>query len=354
MKSYLNIVKAILENGQDTPTRNGIRRRIPHWSWQHDCSKSFPAVTSKHLPLRIVFEELRWFLNGCTDISKLETEGARIWSDYKRHDNWPVKVPKNPLELYLDTARQFWLEDEEGRCLHNALYELYQKMDYYTLEEAQDEALLVEGTELFKDEEYNRNDAGRIYGAQWRNWINQWGERTDQISVLIDLLKTNPYSSNLVVSAWNPGEIKHMALPPCHFAFLCFVDTNPDTQKQRLNLKWFQRSVDTFLGLPFNIASYAMLLHFLAAEADMEVGMLYGDLSNVHLYDNQIEAAKEILNRGALPETTQLKLVNYTSEGETHEPGDSPVGRDLKGYMWENLEFSGYQSHPAIKIELRA
>ena len=312
MKSYLNIVKAILENGQDTPTRNGIRRRIPHWSWQHDCSKSFPAVTSKHLPLRIVFEELRWFLNGCTDISKLETEGVHIWSDYKRHDNWSVKVPKNPLELY------------------------------------------VEDTKLFKDEEYNRNDAGRIYGAQWRNWINQWGERTDQISVLIELLKTNPYSSNLVVSAWNPGEIKHMALPPCHFAFLCFVDTNPDTQKQRLNLKWVMRSSDCLLGLPFNIASYAMLLHFLAAEADMEVGMLYGDLSNVHLYDNQIEAAKEILNRGALPETTQLKLVNYTSEGETHEPGDSPVGRDLKGYMWENLEFSGYQSQPAIRIEMRA
>ena len=312
MKSYLNIVKAILENGQDTPTRNGIRRRIPHWSWQHDCSKSFPAVTCKFLPLRSVFEELRWFLNGCTDISKLETEGVRIWSDYKRHDNWSVKVPKNPLELY------------------------------------------VEDTKLFKDEEYNRNDAGRIYGAQWRDWVNQWGERTDQISVLIDLLKTNPYSSNLVVSAWNPGEIKHMALPPCHFAFLCFVDTNPDTQKQRLNLKWVMRSSDCCLGLPFNIASYAMLLHFLAAEADMEVGMLYGDLSNVHLYDNQIEAAKEILTRGALPETTQLRLVNYTSEGELHESGDSPVGRNLKGYLWENLEFSGYQSQPAIKIEMRA
>ena len=339
MKQWIDTLKNILENGQDAQTRNGIRRRIPHATFQHDCSKSFPVVTSKHVALRLVFEELNWFLSGSSDIRELEEKKVNIWSDYKRSNNWSVKAYKDPLNLFLDVARQRWDNTPVLQGFPGALHSLYQDMDYYTLDETQEEADLV-GVDINQDVEYHGHDAGRIYGVQWRDWINQWGEHTDQISRLIHLLKTDPYSSNLLVNAWNAGELDHMALPPCHFAFICFVDVNPETQKQRLNLKWIQRSCDYYTGIPYNIASYAMLLHFLAYEVDMEVGMLYGDFTNVHLYESQFEAAREVISRGCFDQTTQLTLV------------DPPKETWLYGYKWSNLEFTGYKSHPALRVPL--
>lgn len=169
---------------------------------------------------------------------------------------------------------------------------------------------------------------GPVYGSQWRSWPAADGRKIDQISQLIDQIKNNPDSRRLIVSAWNPGEIDNMALPPCHAFFQFYVADG------KLSCQLYQRSADIFLGVPFNIASYALLVHMVAQQCDLEVGDFVWSGGDVHLYANHLEQTDLQLSRDPLP-LPQLKI---------HRKPDS-----IFDYRFEDFEIIGYQSHPHIK-----
>lgn len=176
-------------------------------------------------------------------------------------------------------------------------------------------------------------ELGPIYGKQWKRWEGL-NSTTDQMATLIDTLKTNPDSRRLLVSAWNVGELENMTLPPCHYSFQCYVK-----EDKYLSLMWNQRSVDTFLGLPFNIASYGLLLKMLAKEVNMIPDELIGNLGDTHLYLNHVEQAVEQLTRTpySLPNVLLRKACNIIGEKE---------------YTFDDIVLSSYSYHPSIKAPL--
>jgi thymidylate synthase len=195
-------------------------------------------------------------------------------------------------------------------------------------------------------------ELGPIYGKQWRNWTKykeEWYEphkeiQIDQIANLINELKTNPDSRRLMVSAWNVGELDQMVLPPCHYGFQCYV-----REGKYLSLMWNQRSVDTFLGLPFNIASYGLLLEIIAKEVNMIPDQLIGNLGDVHLYSNHIEQAKEQISRTPF----KLPKINFNTEW-WDKPFIEAIMSDnfCKCLLEEDIQLYDYQSHPSIKAPL--
>jgi thymidylate synthase len=193
-------------------------------------------------------------------------------------------------------------------------------------------------------------ELGPIYGKQWRSWNKGRWERdyvnpikVDQIANLINELKTNPDSRRLMVSAWNVGELDQMVLPPCHYGFQCW--TREENDKRYLSLMWNQRSVDTFLGLPFNIASYGLLLEIIAKTVNMVPDQLIGNLGDVHLYNNHIEQAKEQISRSSF-ELPKLKMNPIFLANLEHKGLDEAINDHV------NFELENYQSHPSIKAPL--
>ncbi len=247
MKAYLDIVKNVLENGVKIETRQGTPAyTIAGAIFEHDMSKGFPLLTTKKVPLRLIATELEFFINGITDKQWLIERNNHIWDEWAK----PQKAP-------------------------------------YGHDEASKKKMLEE------------RDLGPIYGFQWRHFNAPYtnydsdynGKGIDQLKKIVETLKTNPRDRRMIVSAWNPIQFGEMALPPCHYSFQ--ITTIGD----KLNLMWNQRSVDTMLGLPFNIASYALLLHLLAKETGFKEGKLVGFLADVHIFENHVDGAKEQLSR---------------------------------------------------------
>ena len=285
MQSYLDLVSRILETGERKPNRTGIDTlAVAGAMIEHDMSTGFPLLTTKKMAFKSVRVELEGFIKGITDKSWYQERGCHIW------DEWcnPLRVP--------------YAHDEETK----------QKM-------------------------FQERDLGPIYGFQWRHfgasyhsYDTEYAHRgMDQLAGIVETLKRNPSDRRMVVSAWNPVSIPSMALPPCHYSFQVTVIND------QLNLLWNQRSVDTMLGLPFNIASYGLLLHLLAKESNLKEGKLIGFLGDVHIYDNQIPGAREQLTRKpySLPsiatenftsifdwEHDQTKVLNYTSHPKIEFP----------------------------------
>jgi thymidylate synthase len=254
-------------------------------------SDGFPLLTTKKMAFKTMVTELLWFLRGDTNIKYLVDNGCHIW------DGDAYKNYTKSFLGYEDIPSQEWF-----------INEIKTNPDFA-----------------------NRfGDLGPIYGKQWRKWYG-WRKHslTDQIANLINDLKTNPDSRRLMVSAWNVGELDQMVLPPCHYGFQCYV-----REGKYLSLMWNQRSVDTFLGLPFNIASYGLLLEILAKEVNMIPDELIGNLGDVHLYSNHIEQAKEQIGR------EPFELPKLTLE----HSGLDPVELVYK--------LEDYQSHPSIKAPL--
>jgi len=305
-KAYQTLLQDILDNGVKKEDRTGtgtlsvFGRQI-----RHNMSDGYPLLTTKKMAFKTMVTELLWFLKGDTNIKYLVENGCNIWTGdaYKRYKEvWEYELDE-PLSM----------EDFVQRIKTDPIFA------------------------------HVWGELGPIYGAQWRKWpsFDLAGGNIDQIKNLIYQLKTNPDSRRLMVSAWNVDDLEHMALPPCHYGFQVY--TRPTTREEKIvnpgkyraiSLMWNQRSVDTFLGLPFNIASYGLLLEMIAKEVDMVPDELIGNLGDVHLYSNHIEQAKEQITRkpmtlptveiaelDLLKGSVQLELKNYIH----HDPIKAPL-----------------------------
>lgn len=242
-KEYFRLLTTILTNGRRKKNRTGVDTIGVFGAMvQFDMSEGFPLLTTRKLPFKSTKVELEGFIKGITDKKWYQERGCRYW------DEWC-----NP-----------------------------QKVAYGHSEET-------------KSKMKEESDLGKIYGYQWRNF-NSSGY--DQLKKVVDTLKTNPTDRRMIVSAWNPCELNEMALPPCHFWWMVGVEGD------KLNLVWGQRSVDSYLGLPNNIVSYALLLHLLAKETGLKEGTLTGQLVDVHLYVNHLDQVNELLTRKSYPAPT--------------------------------------------------
>ena len=329
-KQYTDLLQTILEHGVDKKDRTGTgTKSIFGYTIRHNMKDGFPLLTTKKMPFKTIVTELLWFLQGNTNIKYLVDNNCHIWDGdaFKNYVNtYKGNFPMG-MEEFIETIKT-------------------------------------------NDEFAERwGDLGPIYGAQWRNWLNVPNEINkggkDQIQNLINDLKTNPDSRRLMVNAWNVGELDQMVLPPCHYGFqvytrelshderinLCLqlkpkskfasqVETNEilmndwNIPTRAISLMWNQRSVDTFLGLPFNIASYGLLLMMIADEVNMVPDQLIGNLGDVHLYSNHIEQAKEQIKR----EGFDLPTVHVRDGIYCSSIGD--------------VLLFDYQSHPTIKAPL--
>ena len=317
-KQYQALLQDILDNGVSKEDRTGtgtisvFGRQI-----RHNMQEGFPLLTTKKMAWRTMVTELLWFLRGDTNIKYLVDNGCNIWNGdaYKRY---------------------------------SAVSSLSGQIKSLTQEEFIDQ---IKTDDAFAE---TWGELGPIYGAQWRSWQDGDKLYIDQIKNLISDLKTNPDSRRLMVNAWNVGELRNMVLPPCHYGFQVY--TRPTTREEKItnpgkyraiSLMWNQRSVDTFLGLPFNIASYGLLLEIIARETNMMPDQLIGNLGDVHLYNNHIEQAKEQISREPMPLTTVKYMDHlYKFESWLFDPNYGMLLRP-KDFILDN-----YQSHPSIKAPL--
>jgi thymidylate synthase len=379
-KQYIDLLQDILNNGITKQDRTGtgtisvFGRQI-----RHNMKDGFPLLTTKKMPFKTIVTELLWFLRGDTNIKFLVDNNCHIWDGdcYKSYK-------QSILESFDRLSNNPVIDAMPPRIL------------------TQEEFINKIKTD---DEFANKwGDLGPIYGKQWRSWImyengitlypngamsdpqkTKLVRQIDQIQNLINDLKTNPDSRRLMVNAWNVGELGQMVLPPCHFSFQCYTRELSFNSRYRLgnyqpyniegkvecekgldyitqeqfesfhhkkmdilniptraiSLMWNQRSVDTFLGLPFNIASYGLLLEIIAKEVNMVPDELIGNLGDVHLYSNHIEQAKEQIGREPLP----LPTVTVPSSLQ-------PNSGNWDKLVFEDFYLNDYQSHPAIKAPL--
>ena len=348
-KNYQLLLKDILENGTTKETRNGGTISVFGRQIRHKMSEGFPLLTTKKMAWKTMVTELLWFLRGDTNIKYLVDNGCHIW------DGDAYKNYKNSNPDYLANDEMF--KTEKGT------YKFFTQEEFINKIKTDDEFAKKWG------------ELGPIYGAQWREWSfmndsadyrENWDwDSVDQIQNLINDLKTNPDSRRLMVNAWNVGELDQMVLPPCHFSFqvytreLSWEERKGMFQKhidgilteewaneiglpnRAISLMWNQRSVDTFLGLPFNIASYGLLLEIIAKEVNMVPDELIGNLGDTHLYSNHIQQAKTQIDRTSF-ELPEVRLRNYNTLEELLNTNNS----------MNMIQLWRYDSHPAIKAPL--
>ena len=371
-KKYQDLLQDILDNGVEKGDRTGtgtisvFGRQI-----RHNMKQGFPLLTTKKMPFKSIVTELLWFLNGNTNIKYLVDNGCNIWNG-------------DAYKNYQKSFKEYW----NGKGY-----------DVPTMETFIDRIKNLEGFHQ------THGQLGPIYGAQWRSWRVGKGIETtlkteegetiyeagsmyiDQIQNLINELKTNPDSRRLMVNAWNVGELDQMVLPPCHYGFQIYTrelsdeeryniwftnnyetgmerffvaDQLPDfdndyfepTPKRAISLMWNQRSVDTFLGLPFNIASYGLLLQLIANEVNMVPDELIGNLGDVHLYSNHIEQAKEQIERTSFELPHLVYLDEYHYLNDTDLVGDISFSNKISKFRPDFFKIEYYQSHPTIKAPL--
>lgn len=286
MKAYIELVRKVMKCGVRTQNRTGTEAiSFPGMIFEHDMSEGFPLLTTKSVPFGIVASELEFFIRGITDKGWLQDHGNHIWDE--------------------------WCSPEKVAYGHDP------------------------ATKKLMAEEH---DLGPVYGWQWRHFGGKYLSSSlepdlpgvDQFSNLLSTLKADPQSRRMLVSAWNPVDLGRMALPPCHYAFQVTVT------EDRLNLFWNQRSVDVALGLPFNIASYGLLLHLLCLESGYKAGRLVGFLGDTHIYANHIEGMKLQLRRRCF-KLPQIRTENF---------------KGILKWSSKDTKVEGYTHHPRIQFEI--
>ncbi|MDJ1111868.1 MULTISPECIES: thymidylate synthase [Macrococcus] len=307
---YHNLLKLILETGKDKDdrTNTGTLSVFGH-QMRFDLSKGFPLLTTKKVSFKLVATELIWFIRGDTNIRYLLEYNNNIWNEW---------------------AFLKWIESDEymGPDMtdfgHRALRDAEFNEQYR-------EQLNIFKEKILTDDDFMQRygDLGNVYGKQWRQFETK-DRVTDQLKEVIEQIKLNPHSRRHIVSAWNPGEIDSMALPPCHTMFQFYVNNN------KLSCQLYQRSADVFLGVPFNIASYSLLTHLVARECGLEVGEFIHSMGDAHIYSNHIEAVETQLMRSSY-EAPKLQINS---------------DKDIFNIEYEDLEIIDYTAHPAIKAPI--
>lgn len=308
---YLDLLQKIMLEGHDKSDRTGVGTRSIFGAQMHfDLSEGFPIITTKHVPFGLIKSELLWFLRGDTNIKFLLEHKNHIW------DEWAFKNWVSSTEYNGPDMTNFGLRQQTDE-LFNIKYQ--EQMKIFT------EKILSDATFSKK-----YGDLGNVYGAQWRRWQTSRGDTIDQLGNVIEQIKTNPDSRRLIVSAWNPEDIPNVALPPCHVLFQFYVNDN------KLSLQLYQRSGDMFLGVPFNIASYSLLLNLVARETGLELGEFVHTLGDAHIYKNHFDQVNKQLSRNAYDSPTlwlnplkhrvldfemkDIKLIDYNHHGTIKAP----------------------------------
>lgn len=297
MKAYLDLLRRIIDEGAVKGDRTGTgTKSVFGHQMRFDLSKGFPLLTTKKVFLKGVIHELLWFLAGDTNIGYLVRNGVHIWDNdaYRYYGELCAANGVEPI-----SREEFLAEAEQGNASDMA--------------------------------GYRYGDLNHVYGYQWRSWPRPDGRSIDQISEVIDTIRRNPNSRRMLVSAWNVAEVEQMALPPCHVMFQFYVADG------RLSCQLYQRSADTFLGVPFNIASYALLTMMIAQVCGLEAGDFVHTLGDTHLYLNHLEQAAEQLSR----EPRKLPTMRL-----------NPDVKSIFDFRYEDFTLEGYDPHPAIKAPM--
>lgn len=263
MKTYLDLLKHVLENGEERSDRTGTGTiSVFGAQARYDLANSFPLLTTKKVYMKGITHELLWFLKGDTNINYLKENNVNIWNEWADNDG----------------------------------------------------------------------NLGRVYGAQWTDWRCPKGRSINQIDEVIHSIKTNPHSRRHIVSTWNPGEIDQMALPPCHALFQFYVSNNNE-----LSCQLYQRSADIFLGVPFNIASYAMLTMMIAQVCNLKPKEFIHTFGDLHIYSNHIDQVHTQLSREPLPLPTMTLNPNI---------------KNIRDFSYDDFLLSNYNPHPSIKAPI--
>ena len=288
MKQYLDLLKHIKEVGTPKNDRTGTGT-ISTFGYQmrFDLSEGFPLLTTKKVHLKSIIHELLWFITGNTNIKYLVDNNVRIWNE------WP----------YRNFTKS---EDYNGESL-NEFVELIKTSDSFAK---------------------THGELGPVYGRQWRHFEGPDGKYKDQLTEVIENIKNNPSSRRLIVNAWHPALIEDMALPPCHMMFHFYVNNG------KLSCQLYQRSADTFLGVPFNIASYALLTMMIAQVTDLEVGEFIHTLGDTHVYNNHLEQIDLQLTR--TPRKLPIMLINKKI-------------KNIEDFKYSDFELTEYNPYPGIK-----
>ncbi len=286
MEQYINLLKTILDKGSKKEDRTGTGT-ISYFGHQmrFNLEKGFPIITTKKIHLKSIIVELLWFIKGDTNIRYLVDNNVRIWNE------WPYKKFKNSNEYNNESMSEFI------------------------------EKIKIDDN--FKDK---WGDLGPVYGKQWRDF-----EGVDQFDNLINMIKTNPDSRRLILSAWNPKEVKNMALPPCHTLVQFYVKDN------KLSCQLYQRSADVFLGVPFNIASYSLLTYMIAQVCNLKVGDFIHTIGDAHIYINHLDQVKEQLSR------EPKKLPNIILNKNI---------KNIYDFKLEDFTLESYEAWPRIKAKV--
>jgi len=283
MKPYLDLCRHVMDHGSFKMDRTGTgTKSVFGYQMRFDLSEGFPLLTTKKVHLKSIIHELLWFINGDTNIKYLVDHDVRIWNE------WPYKTYTLSVDYQGET------------------------MDQY-VEKIKTDPKFAE----------KYGDLGPVYGAQWRKFNG-----VDQIQYILDEIENNPDSRRMILSAWNPAEIKNMALPPCHTLIQFYV------RDAKLSLQLYQRSADIFLGVPFNIASYALLLMMVAQVTNLAVGEFVHTLGDAHIYSNHFDQIELQLSR--IPRKRPVMNIN-------------PNIKSLFDFKYEDFELTEYTPYPAIK-----
>ncbi|MBT2218555.1 thymidylate synthase [Virgibacillus dakarensis] len=312
-QAYLDLCKTVLKNGakKEDRTNTGTYSVFGH-QMRFDLSKGFPLLTTKKVPFRLVASELLWFIKGDTNIRYLVKHKNNIWNEWA-FKKW-VESPDYEGPDMMDFGnRSQWDPD------FNARYQ---------------EQMTIFKEKILHDDTFaaTYGDLGSVYGKQWRAWKTSKNETIDQLKNVIDSIRTNPDSRRHIVTAWNPEDVpSNMALPPCHTLFQFYVADG------KLSCQLYQRSADIFLGVPFNIASYALLTRLIAHECNLNVGEFIHTLGDAHIYANHIEQVNIQLER----EPRAFPKLNLNPEKET-----------IFDFEITDFEIVDYHPHPAIKAPI--
>ena len=283
-------------------------QRVNRYTYRFNLAEGFPLLTTKKVPFGLIKSELLWFLRGDTNIRFLLEHNNHIW------DEWAFKNWVESDEYHGPDMTNFGLRAQEDDNFNKVYQDEKKKFCQ----------------KIVEDQEFANKfgNLGDVYGAQWRHWQTRNGETIDQIKDVIETIKNNPDSRRMIVTAWNPEDVPLSALPPCHTLFQFYVNDG------KLSCQLYQRSADVFLGVPFNIASYALLTHMIARETGLEVGEFVHTLGDAHIYLNHLDQVNEQLQRK--PNDAPTLWLN-------------PEKKNIMDFEMEDIKVKNYHSHSAIK-----